>query len=196
MSPVSTEPAASNEGLKREVGFFGLLEVLVGAEAHVGVGLLGRGVDPAALVAVEGPLVLIGGHDVLAQLGTEGLEDEAQVPDDGEVPQHGVLALEQVVGGDEGQAADQHPDHDGGDDHGRSSPADPRPAPQRGLQVRRSGGRACRLLPTPLLPRGTTPDLPARGGVPGRAHSTPADAGDAVKPIGHGGLVDARRIGH
>ena len=74
-----------------------VLEVVVGAEPEVGVLALGRRVHPAPLVAAERPLLVVVGDDVLAQLGTDRLEEEAEVPDDREVAQDGVLLLHEVV---------------------------------------------------------------------------------------------------
>ena len=76
----------------------GVLDVVVGAEAEVGVLELGRRVDPAALVAAERPLLVVGGDDVLPKLRPEPLEREPQVADDREVAHDRVLALEDVVG--------------------------------------------------------------------------------------------------
>ena len=70
----------------------GVLDVVVGAEPEVVVLELGRRVDPAPLVAAERPLLVVAGDDVLAQLGAEPLEQEAQVADDREVAQDRVLA--------------------------------------------------------------------------------------------------------
>ncbi len=74
-----------------------LFQVVVRAEAEAGVHLLCRRVHPAALVAAERPLLVIAGHDVLAQLRADVLQQEAQVPDDREGSQDRVLALYQVV---------------------------------------------------------------------------------------------------
>jgi hypothetical protein len=54
----------------------GLLEIVVGAEAEVVVLLLGRRVDPAALVARERPLLVVAGDDVLAQLGSPSASNQ------------------------------------------------------------------------------------------------------------------------
>ena len=66
------------------------------------------GVHPAALVAVEGPLLVVVADDVLAQLGAERLQQVAQVADDREVAQDGMALLHQVVDGrDDEQGADR-----------------------------------------------------------------------------------------
>jgi hypothetical protein len=76
----------------------GVLEIVVGAEAE-GVDLpLRRGVHPPTLIARERALLVVGRDDVLAQLRPHGLQHEAQVPGQREVPQDGVLALDEVVG--------------------------------------------------------------------------------------------------
>ncbi|MEZ5135998.1 MAG: hypothetical protein R2699_13325 [Acidimicrobiales bacterium] len=75
----------------------GVLDVVVGAEAEVGVAALGRRVHPATLVAGERTLLVVVGDDVLAQLRSDALEPEPEVPDDREVPQDGVAALRQVA---------------------------------------------------------------------------------------------------
>ena len=77
-----------------------VLDVVVGPEAEVVVLQLGRGVDPAALVPAERPLLVVAGDDVLAQLGPDRLDQVAGVADDREVAQQRVPALQQVVGGD------------------------------------------------------------------------------------------------
>ena len=68
-----------------------VLDVVVGAEAEVVVLQLGAGVDPPALVTAEGPLLVVARDDVLAQLGTEPLEEEARVAHDREVADDRVL---------------------------------------------------------------------------------------------------------
>jgi hypothetical protein len=61
-----------------------LLHLVVRAEPE-GVDLaLRRGVDPPALVARERAFLVVGGDDVLTQLGSERLEQVAEVPDKGE----------------------------------------------------------------------------------------------------------------
>jgi hypothetical protein len=72
------------------------LEVVVGTEPEVPVGLLRRGVHPAPLIAAEGPLLVVVGDDVLAQLRADALEQVAQVADHREVAQDGVARLQQV----------------------------------------------------------------------------------------------------
>src|SRR5262249_55423251 len=100
-----------------------LLEIVVGAEAEIVVLLLRAGVDPAPLIARERSLLVVAGDDVLAQLGTERLEEIAQVADEREVANDGVPSLHEVVNGD--------------DDEERNDPDDD---PQRGRH-------ACRLSP-------------------------------------------------
>jgi len=74
-----------------------VLEVVVAAEPEVVVLQLGRGVDPASLVAAERSLLVVAGDDVLPQLRADRLEQLAPVTDDREVPQQRVLLLQQVV---------------------------------------------------------------------------------------------------
>src|SRR5690606_28656595 len=83
--------AVPDEDVARAVG------IVVRAEAEVVVLFLRRRVDPAALVARERPLLVVAGDDVLAQLGTDGLEPVAEVTDDGEVAQDRVTLLRHVV---------------------------------------------------------------------------------------------------
>ncbi|MFC5042494.1 hypothetical protein [Ornithinimicrobium kibberense] len=101
-----------------------VLDVVVRAEAEVGVLLLGRGVDPAPLVAAEGPFLVVAGDDVLPQLRADLLEQVAQVAHDGEVVPDGVLLLGQVTRGDGGQGG-------GGDGQG-GGPLHTRSVPQDG----------------------------------------------------------------
>ena len=74
--------------------------------------MLGRGVDPAPVIPAERLVGVVVGDDVLTQLGADALEDEPQVADDGEVPQHRVAALHDVVDRHSrecGDDPDQHP---------------------------------------------------------------------------------------
>src|SRR3712207_7633192 len=54
---------------------------------------LGAGVDPPPLVATEGPLLVVGGDDVLPQLGSEPLELVAEVAHNRAVATDRVLLL-------------------------------------------------------------------------------------------------------
>ena len=140
------------------------LHLVVGPEAeHVRPALRG-GVDPAPLVAREGPLLVVGGDDVLAQLGAERLEQVAEVPDDREVAQDGVAALDQVVA-----------DHPGEGDQ-RAREGEVRMAPQRLWPWPPTGERRlpesnrCKRLCRPL-----------------RSHSAKAPRGlDSSRPHGRG----------
>ena len=98
-----------------------VLDVVVGAEAHVVVLALARGVDPGALVAGEGPFLVVARDDVLAQLRADALQEEAQVAHHRVVVQQGVLALQDVVGGQAGQAGGNSADQMACP-HGRSLP--------------------------------------------------------------------------
>ena len=49
--------------------------------------MLGGAVDPPALVAAERLFGIVVDDDVLAQFGTDPLEQVAEMPDDGEVAQ-------------------------------------------------------------------------------------------------------------
>ena len=77
--------------------------LIVGAEAEVVVLLLGRGVDPAALVPAERALLVVARDDVLPQLGPNLFEQVPSVSEEGEVAQQCVLALEEVPCGDDPQ---------------------------------------------------------------------------------------------
>ena len=87
------------------------LEIGVGAEREVVVDPLGRGVDPAPLVAVERTFLAVVGDDVLAQLRPHRFEQIAKMADEREISQDGVLALGEVVAGDDRE------NHDYGDTH-------------------------------------------------------------------------------
>ena len=76
----------------------GMFEIVVGPEPKERIFLLGRGVDPAALVAGEWPLRIVVGDDVLPKLGANSFKKEAQMTDHGEVAQDGVVALGEVMG--------------------------------------------------------------------------------------------------
>ena len=85
-----------------------LLHLVVGAEAKVIVLPLRRGVHPPALIPAERPLLVVVGHDVLPQLGTDRLEPVPEVTENGKIAKDGVLALRHVV---------QHQHHDGGGEY-------------------------------------------------------------------------------
>jgi hypothetical protein len=78
------------------------LHFVVGAETeHVWPAVRG-GVDPAPLVTREGSLLVVGGHDVLAQLRAERLQHIAQVARDREVAQNRPSPLQEVIADDAG----------------------------------------------------------------------------------------------
>src|SRR5215211_6950779 len=98
-----------------------LLHLVVRAEAERVDLALGRGIDPPALVAGEGALLVVGGDDVLAQLRADRLEQVAEVPDHGEVADDRVLPLAKVARDDarkrrsgDGAGADCPPSLKGG----------------------------------------------------------------------------------
>ncbi len=70
------------------------------------------------MVAGEGPLIVVVGDDVLPELGPDRFEGVAQVPDDREVAQDRVLALDQVVEGN----GPQNPNDDEQEDDQESVP--------------------------------------------------------------------------
>src|ERR1035437_1499181 len=77
--------------------------VVVRAEPE-GVGHpLRRRVHPTALVPRERALLVVASGDVLPQFRTDRLQQIPSVPDDGEVPAHGMTPLQQVVRGDRSQ---------------------------------------------------------------------------------------------
>jgi hypothetical protein len=51
----------------------------------------------ADAIAAAGSLLVVAGHDVLAERSTERLEPIAKAPDDREVADHGVLLLHAIV---------------------------------------------------------------------------------------------------
>ncbi len=143
----------------------GPLDVVVGAEADGDVLPLRRGVDEAALVAAERPLLVVGGDDVLPQPGSEPLEQVAGVAGDRDVAQHGVLLLDQVVGG---HGADRGEDPRAERRAGEVMEADysplRHPAPPRALGYR----RVMDLVPKPdqlVSAAGTLGRRLLRGGV-------------------------------
>lgn len=70
------------------------LHLIVGPEPeHIRPALRGGG-DPAPLIARERPLLVVGGDDVLPQLGTERLQGVTQVTDEREVAQDRAAALD------------------------------------------------------------------------------------------------------
>ena len=67
---------------------------------------------PPPLVAAERPLLVVVRHDVLTELRADGLEPVADVPDDREIPEDRVLALQQVVHDDDGQEPERAEEQD------------------------------------------------------------------------------------
>jgi len=98
----------------------GVIEVVVGAEPEVVVLLFGRCVDPSALVAGERSFFVVGGDDILAEFWADGFEPVAEMADDGEVFEDGVLGLELVVD-DDGDEDEDQCCRDDEPDHGRFS---------------------------------------------------------------------------
>ena len=88
------------------------LHLLVGAESERGVLLLRGRIHPPPLVAAERSLLVIVRHDVLTELRADSLEPVAEVPDDREVPEDRVLALQQVVHDDGGQEPERAEEQD------------------------------------------------------------------------------------
>ena len=62
-------------------------------KADVSVDILGRAIDPAALLAVEGHFLAVHGEEVLAEELPEVLEEISEAPDDGIVAPHGMGLL-------------------------------------------------------------------------------------------------------
>ena len=94
---IGRHSAAERERAVAERDVAGLVDLVVGTEAEVGVLLLGGGIHPAPLVPVEGPFFLVVGDDVLAQLRSDLLQQEAEMPDEWEGAENGVALLEAVV---------------------------------------------------------------------------------------------------
>jgi hypothetical protein len=80
-----------------------VLQVVVGAESEVVVRLFRRRVHPPTLVAGERALLVVGRDDVLPQLGADSFDQVSSMPDEGEVAQQRVLALQQVTHDDSPQ---------------------------------------------------------------------------------------------
>ena len=74
-----------------------VLHLVVRPEAEIVVLALGRGIHPSTLIAAERPLFVVVGHDVLPQLGADGLEPVPEMTDDGEIAKDGMRALCEVV---------------------------------------------------------------------------------------------------
>ena len=113
------------------------VDVVVGAEGADVEHRLGALVDDGAAVAREGHAVLFAFEEVLAHLGPDRLEDEAQVGGDRIGAQHCVPGLVVVVEADEGQEqGDREADADppGAGVHG------PRHAQQHGKERRQRPG--------------------------------------------------------
>ena len=147
------------------------LDVVVGAEPEVVVLELGRGVDPAALVAGERAFVVVAGDDVLAQLRPDPLDEVAAVADHGEVAQDRVPALDQVVGRDRSGRGDRRCRPEG------------RPRPSHRASMRSQPGLGRPRIPSTRVRR---PRLAARPA--GRAGGHLARG----RPLGGRG-ADARR---
>lgn len=77
----------------------GPVHVEFGAERFFRVRALGALVDDAARIAVEGPAVEVPLDEVLLELRSQCFQCEAEVPQQGVVPQDGVPSLHQVVDG-------------------------------------------------------------------------------------------------
>ena len=88
-----------------------LLDVHLRAEGPVVRLTLGALVHQRALLSREGCGLVVALDEVLADLGADEFQQEAQVPDDGVVAQDGVLRLPQVVQADQhtGPAQQRHP---------------------------------------------------------------------------------------
>ncbi|CAB4322621.1 unannotated protein [freshwater metagenome] len=97
----------------------GVIEVVVGAETDAGVLALRRCVHPRSFVAAERSLLVIVGHDVLAQFWPDTFEDEPEVSDHREVPKNGVPALEKIEH-DHRNEQRTHDRQDHHEDHGGS----------------------------------------------------------------------------
>src|SRR5688500_16637841 len=75
----------------------GTIRVIIGAKPEVVVLVLRGWVDPAPLIARERALLVVAGDDVVAELGTDGLEPVPEVTDDREVAQDRMTLLRHVV---------------------------------------------------------------------------------------------------
>ena len=95
------------------------LHLVVGAKPEVVVLAFGRRVDPSPLVAAEWALLVVVGDDVLTELWTDGFQPVAEVPDDRERPEDGVLTLRQIVD----RNCNQENDRDGNDPDHEEVPA-------------------------------------------------------------------------
>jgi hypothetical protein len=73
------------------------LQIVVRTEPEVRVLVLGRRVDPVALIAAEGPLHVVARDDVLTERAAQRLEPVTKVPDDRKVADDRVLLLEPVA---------------------------------------------------------------------------------------------------
>jgi hypothetical protein len=76
------------------------VEVYVGAEPEPVVFTLGSCIDPAALIATERALAVVVGDDVLAQLRTDQLKQESEMPEHWPCAEDRVTLLRQIPNND------------------------------------------------------------------------------------------------
>jgi hypothetical protein len=128
------------------------VDVELGAECLLPGDPLGAFVDDRADVPVEGPAVEVPLDEVLLQLGTDPLEQEAQVPDDRVVAQDRVPPLHDVGDPDDQQDpehAQEHPPRRGPDRRGQHGE---RPEHHQGAEDEERE-HVITLGPTPWAPR-------------------------------------------
>ncbi len=83
------------------------VDVVMGAEWPGLQRLLGALIDDGALVAREGHAVLLVLEEILAQLGADVLEDEAQMGGDRVIAQDRVLGLDEIAQANQSEEAEQ-----------------------------------------------------------------------------------------
>ncbi len=75
----------------------GLVDIELGAEGPLVERLLGALIDDSALIAREGSAIIVGFEEILAHLGADFLEEEAEMGDDGIIAQDRVAGLGRIA---------------------------------------------------------------------------------------------------
>src|SRR5271163_746947 len=110
-----------------------LVDIALGPESQFGGGTFGPLVDQRADNAVEGTAVKVPFDEVLLYLGAQCLQRKPHMPQDRVVPQHRVLALDEVI--------DAHGRN--GRDHSSKNPPAPRSHDSQRQQCPRESRQQC-----------------------------------------------------
>ena len=84
------------EGSMADQRILRVAELRIGAKPEVRVLALRRCVDPTSLVATEWSLLVVVGHDVLAEFGADPLQEIPKTPHHGVVPSHRMFGLHEI----------------------------------------------------------------------------------------------------